>query len=496
MSRKTLIILTGLAIFGFYLRSYLFPANLFFGPEQGTDFKVIRDIVVSHKFTLIGPKTDIAGVFHGPIYYYLACIPFFFSQGDPYTVALFFILIQSLSVFLIFFLSYELTESKRIAYIASLLYTVSFGAISYSRWLSGQPLTIPLSALFFLFTIRFLKGEKWSLAGAAVTFGLMGQAEFMNLLLVSAIGLFLFFRYCNKIVSYPKRFLIFSFCIALIFSLGNFALFDFRHEFLISKSIMSLVSGTKGYYISLFQSLIETYDMFISASMNILGLPNTYITTIVVWCIVAILFIHKGKNQYYPLLFFWIFVPNAILIILRHRALEQLYVLLVVGIILGVSVVIDIIRQQFYPALGTLIFLLLVFLNMSLWFTSLPANYRIFFQSTQPGLRYDDQLQSVKYIYDLANGRQFYFQSYTIPYFWQDGWEYLFWYYAIKNTYVLPNEKHDELLYVIIQKDRSNPRFQQVWYEKTVSRWGLLQNSVTFGELTVEERIKEGRYEK
>jgi len=83
VNKKILLILTGLAVLGFFLRSYLFPDNLFFGPEQGNDFKIIRDIVVSHKYTLIGPKTDIGGVFHGPIYYYLAVIPFFFSGGDP-----------------------------------------------------------------------------------------------------------------------------------------------------------------------------------------------------------------------------------------------------------------------------------------------------------------------------------------------------------------------------------------------------------------------------
>ncbi|MCJ7826396.1 hypothetical protein MUP56_02150, partial [Patescibacteria group bacterium] len=131
----------------------------------------------------------------------------------------------------------------------------------------------------------------------------------------------------------------------------------------------------------------------------------------------------------------------------------------------------------------------------SLLRVSLFTNYRIFFQSTQPELRYKDQLDVVEYAYKRANGRKFYFQSYTIPYFWQDGWEYLFWQKGMKNKFVMPDEKHDELLYVIIQRDRSNPRFQQDWYKNTVSTWGLLQSTMTFGELTVEERVKEGQHE-
>jgi len=495
MSRKTFIILIGLALLGFFLRSYLYPDNLFFGSEQGRDFKVIRDIVVSHKFTLIGSKTDIAGVFHGPIFYYLATIPFFLSHGDPYIIALFFIAIQSLTVFVIYLLAQELTGHRRVALISAFLFTVSYGAISYSRWLSNPPLTIPISAVFFLFFLRFLKGRKWSLIGAAISYGLMGQAEFINFLLVAATGSVIAFRYYKKIIILPKIFLFFSFCIALLFSVGNFVLFDIRHEFLIIKSVFGLLSGTKGYYISLSQSFISTYSMFINSSMNILGLPNVQITTLILCSIFVVLIMLIRKNHYYSILLSWLLIPNIILIVLRHGALEQLFVFLVVGILMGVSVGIDYVWRKCCPTLGILLLMLLVFSNISLLRVSLFTNYRIFFQSTQPELRYKDQMDVVEYVYKRANGRKFYFQSYTIPYFWQDGWEYLFWQKGMKNNLVLPDEKHDELLYVIIQRDRSNPRFQYDWYKNTVSTWGLLQSTMTFGELTVEERVKEGQHE-
>lgn len=84
----------------FFLRFYLLSQNLFFGPEQGRDFLVIKDIVVNHKFTLIGSKTDIEGVFHGPFYYYLSSIPFLISRGSPFFTMFFLVLINSFSVFL------------------------------------------------------------------------------------------------------------------------------------------------------------------------------------------------------------------------------------------------------------------------------------------------------------------------------------------------------------------------------------------------------------
>lgn len=495
MSRKTYIILSCFAILAFFLRTYLFPDNLFFGPEQGNDFKIIRDIVVSHKYTLIGPKTDIAGVFHGPIYYYLATIPFAFSHGDPYVVATFFAFIQSLSVFLIYLLTVELTGKRRIGYMSALIFTVSYGAISYSRWLSGQPLTIPLSAAFFLFLLKFLKGEKWYLIGVAISFAFMGQAEFINYALVAMTGCVLIIRFYKKVISQPMLFLFVSFCAALFFSIGNFVLFDLRHEFLISKSVLGLISGTKGYYNTFSQSLITTYSTFISSSMDILGLPNVFITTLFLIGICIVLLLQLKKQQYMFVLFSWIIIPNIVLLLLRHGVLEQLYVFLVVGEIIGISIAIDYLGEKFCPAIASFFLFLICYANIFLWMTALPSNFRIFFQSTQPQLRYKDQLSVVDYVYSKAGDRPFYFQSYTIPYFWQDAWEYLFWMRGLKNNIIL-DEKKDELLYVIIQKDRSNPRFQYDWYKNTASKWGTLQDSIMFGELTVEERWQEDKHGK
>lgn len=93
-----------------FLRFYLLWQNLFFGPEQGVDFLAIRKIVVNHNLTLIGAKTDIDGVFHWPFYYYLATMPFTVSNGNPLVVVLFFIVINSTTVFFIYLLGKEMSN--------------------------------------------------------------------------------------------------------------------------------------------------------------------------------------------------------------------------------------------------------------------------------------------------------------------------------------------------------------------------------------------------
>ena len=51
----------------FLLRIAWLDKNLFFGYEQGRDLLAIKDIIFNKNLTLLGPKTDIDGIYHGPL---------------------------------------------------------------------------------------------------------------------------------------------------------------------------------------------------------------------------------------------------------------------------------------------------------------------------------------------------------------------------------------------------------------------------------------------
>ena len=89
----------------FALRMLFFEKNFFFGFEQGRDFLKVREILTGN-LTLIGPKTDIDGIFHGAFSYYELIPAFLLFKGDPYLMQVFFIL---LNCFLIIFL-YKFVE--------------------------------------------------------------------------------------------------------------------------------------------------------------------------------------------------------------------------------------------------------------------------------------------------------------------------------------------------------------------------------------------------
>jgi hypothetical protein len=472
------------------LRFYLLPSHLFFGPEQGRDMLVVRDIVMNHKLTLIGSKTDISGIFHGPIFYYLAAVPFALTKGNPLFISLSMIIIQCLGVFITYRIGKDITNNKRVGFIAAGLYTISFLGIVYGRWLSNPPLSIPLSLLCIWSVLRFLQGDRRYIYLTAISFALLGQSEFINFLLFAGVALVVIARFWEKIRITPIVFTGAALLLGIALSLGNYLLFDMRHGFLISKSVLGLVNGTTGYGISFIDSMKNTSLMFASQFAMVIGIPTWQIGAVFLVIILCIVCIERKRYEYVDLVIIWLLLPVLLLIGLRHSVLEQLYVGLIPGMILAIAIAIEWLMQKSF-ILGIGVGLSVIVINIYAYVTYLPGNSYVFFQSPQPGVRYRDQLEVVDKIFTLANGKNFFFQAYTIPYFWQDAWIYLFWYEGLRKYGYVPKEEDTSDVYVIIQKDYSSPTFQANWYEKTVSTWGKKTEGFTVGEYTVEMRQPE-----
>lgn len=239
MNRITVITLVFFAILAFLLRWYLMPSHLFFGPEQGRDFLVIRDVVYEKNVTLLGPKTDLSGVFHGPLYYYLTAIPFALSRGNPLVVAATLTLIQALTVFLAYAAGKEITGKREVGMIAAVLFTVSYGAIVYSRWLTQVPLAIPFSFLFLWHLFRFLNGKPHALIWTAVSAGLLGQVQFIYFLFVPIFLIYVIVRFRKQFLRTPGPIIFWSIVSYVLVGWGTYLAFDLRHQFLITKSILN-----------------------------------------------------------------------------------------------------------------------------------------------------------------------------------------------------------------------------------------------------------------
>lgn len=488
MKKREFIILSCITFVALLLRVYLLNTHLFFGPEQGRDFLVIRDIVLNHKWTLIGPKTDIDGIFHGPLFYYLSSIPFFMSHGNPYGVSLFFILIQSFTVFPLFLLVYEFTKSKRAGYIASTFFAVSFGAIVYARWLSNPPLSIPLSVLLFLYLVRFIHGKKWGLVGTVIFYGLLGQVEFINYYIYGILVFMLMWIYRNILFKTKKIIIVYAFFIGVIASFSNYVFFDVRHDYLITQSVLKLLSGRGGYPLPITTSVYDSTKMFLGQyAYAVTGAFQAFGVFLLIVCI-GVLMHEMKKNKHLIVLMLWLLIPVVSLSLLRHTMLEQLFVGSIAGYIVLTAVCINWLIDKRHKVYGMGLMCIIIYVNLRAVFNNLPNNKNVFFQSPQPHAYYSDQLKVIDWIHRQSNGRPYAFQVYTIPYYWQDHWDYLFWYKQIKDNIKTTNSERPTITYVISQKDRSNTLFFDTWYSDTISRFGKPVRDFETGVYKVEER--------
>lgn len=140
-----------LFILSLVIRLYLLPHNLFFGYEQARDAYAIADLYHLKHFTLVGPKTDIDGVFHGPWYYYLMVLPYSLGGGNPLIASITLAILGSTVPIVIFFILKRVTSSDKAGFIGGLLTAFSFDAVIYSRWLHHYAFSFFLIPLFFLF---------------------------------------------------------------------------------------------------------------------------------------------------------------------------------------------------------------------------------------------------------------------------------------------------------------------------------------------------------
>lgn len=478
------IVLFALFIIAVVLRYWGLPKYLFFGPEQGIDFKVLHDMVASHKFTLIGSKTDVAGIYHGPVFHYLALIPFFLSHGDPLAVSFFMIVINGLSVFLLYGIGKELF-SKRVGMLASGLFTFSTGAMMYARWLKEMPLSIPFACLFFYCVARFSKGNKYGLFGAAIAYGLLGQAEFLNFILFAGVGVgvvFLLWKQVRtvRLVDWG----IFGFLLG-VFSWANFILFDLRHEFLIAKNIWLLVVASHGStitWVQAFQSFLDTFPRYLQMTL----LPGVPVVGVIIAGCVLLYVVYKQTNIQRGLLLLWIVLPFIILFVLRRGLLDQFFVATVPGVILLGAVGVDFLWKK-SKTLGISLSVLLFISYLFGWNYYIAHDHNMFFKYTQPTVLYDDELAVVDQIYRKAHGKPFSVQAYTIPYWYQHGWDYLFWYRGFQKYGYLPVPEKAKALYVIVQDDPSGALFQSNWLKDVVSTWGNKTGEFRIGAFRILE---------
>ncbi len=460
--KKTLLI--AIFLLGFFLRAQeTLSGNFLFLKDQGRDLLAVKSIVIDKKPTLIGPYTGLQAVFQGPLYYYTLAIPFAFSGGDPRAI-MWLMLAVSMAAIYVGYLVGKTFFSAEVGLATAFLFAVSPAAAAAATFIWSPFFVLPLSTLCLYFLLRWIKnGHKKSFLLLAGSLGLLFHFEiaFAAPFTITTL-LIAWFIARKKRFSFP----FISFIGILILFLSPLILFDFRHDFLTTKSLLKFFSGVNqglggG---ELYSKVV--YDHFVRFLLN---LKATFIvegqlgeTFSFLMILAGLGYVAIGRSLIIktlasiPLIMFVIYLAYPFQIWDWY-----LIGLFPVYLTLG-GIFLNSLRKTWY---GRVIFLLIIgsFLLSSI--RRLDGLYRVPDYGGTAKIR--GKIDAIDTMYLDAQGNPFNLLVFT-PVVLTDAYDYLLWWHGQKTYGYLPGKEKAGTLYLLIEPDPSKPWSYQGWLETVI----------------------------
>jgi len=463
----------------FGLRIYTLNENLFFGWEQGRDALIVQEILSGQKLTLIGPKTDIEGVFHGAFYYYLLAIPYLLGKGNPLIAAYFWTFIQALGAVVIFFIAKnELRPITRAG--ASLIYAFSFQGIVFSRWLSNPSLCLPLT-VFFLYNLKE-KFEKNNFFLAIIFWGLIFHLELIAALFLFPVLVYYFLKSLKNL----KPRIIAQTVFLLLFIFSPYFIFDLRHDHLLFKGFLNLLGGAKEAQLNVWNFLKDLVIVF-QREFSLSMIPKFPFLVKFIFLTGIICLFWERKKYLGKLIFLGLISPFLLIIVVKTIPMSQTLIASLPFFYLFCAVIIEKIldfKRLYFLGIGLILFI--IFSNFLYYQETIPQNKNLFFHAYQYTFL-GDQKRILDFIYKEADGQNFSFNYYSFPYWLPHGWNYHFSWYGKEKYGYLPQVQRTETFFVIIEPDEVDKKRQDLWYENFNKESKVLE-TFTSRNLKVEKR--------
>src|SRR3989344_8878516 len=140
--------------------------DFFYLFDQAIDYLLVKDIVDTQSFALIGTHSGLGGFFHGPLWLYMLSPIYVLSGGNPFSFTYFYIGLQLATV-----LAAHLVGSRLYGDKGGILMSLLI-ALSPVTWNTVQNTigvnVVPVVFLgLFYFLIKFLRGDKNSIIFAS-----------------------------------------------------------------------------------------------------------------------------------------------------------------------------------------------------------------------------------------------------------------------------------------------------------------------------------------
>jgi 4-amino-4-deoxy-L-arabinose transferase-like glycosyltransferase len=210
--------------------------------DQGRDALIVKKIVLFQNFPAIGPPSSIGEVFLGPFYYYLVSPFLLFARLNPVGLAVGVALISVVGIYF----SYLFVKKKlsdRTALFFFFLATFSFELVRIARF-SWNPNVLPYFsfATLYFFASAMEEKNKHTIRDSllfGLFFGLSFQLHHLAGLLALPIA-FYFLACMARRRSISLLLVPFTSFAMFLVTLVPIVVFEFRHQFLNTKNLISV----------------------------------------------------------------------------------------------------------------------------------------------------------------------------------------------------------------------------------------------------------------
>jgi hypothetical protein len=495
---RTKIFLFFILLLAVTLRIFSWQGSLTFGYDQARDAFISTSIYTKDLIKILGPMTDIQGLYHGVAYYYLLAPFYFLGNGNPYFPFFALIMLNSLIIFPIYFLGMKIFKSVFIGTLSALFFACSFEMTQYARWLSNPSPAILAIAVAFLGLWFWINDHPAGLILASFAIGLSVQFQLFLIYTLINIPIILYvFR--PKIIKGSLIFSVFAFFLATSSMIAAEIKFGFR-------GLRALIS----FFITqdLFQkSFTDIFLLFINRLVNVFYY-NLFGINLVLAGILGSYLILQGvktvkRQKPIAFLLIWLF-SNTILYFFTGTIANFISLGLGIPAILLVS---NFLGKKF-QAKNYLFFFSLFLIVLVGNFKSImrynPQGSILF--SVQEKMLLKDELDLIDYTYKEAKGRPFSINTVTNPLFINTTWAYLYnWQRAQKYNYlpywrgkgqagylgeeIFADANHEtKLHFLIIEPTRGIPSYFVDWTKIVENQRSKLLETKNFGNFVVEKR--------
>lgn len=496
------IIFIFILIFAFLLRSKMvLHGDFYYLLDQSRDLLLAKSIVVDHKLTLIGARTGLGGLFHGPLWIYMI-VPFFIlAKGNPFFTLVPLFEIVNLSIIIIGFFVGKKLYGKWMGLLFALFFTLT-GPLAFGVPNISNAQMLPVIFLLYLYAImQFIRGkEKYIILALFFTgLGFQFESAFAILLFPLTI-LAIFLR--KKLPTIPN--ILWSIGVFLL-GVATFILFDIKHKFLMTSSALKLftnhVKPLPGYeqYTNIgFRIQDRIVNLWITLFTPLYA--NNLISTILlitilvlgIWCLIQAKKTTKKKKPINTLEKEYLFILLSPIIIfgiyvfyplpLWPHYLLPTSILAVFILVLSIQ---TIWTKKEYKILVSIFVILAIFPAL----TSIKRDYfdAPQYQSVGDGT-YKNQLPVAKWILNDTKNKEYGYFVYT-PGILTYNMDYLLWWISHTEHISTPSNVKHPTTYLILYPHITNDANAYAFWKKYVVRTnGKIIVSKTFdGKITIEK---------